>query len=376
MRPTQNPGVASPASAWTFVRRNPARVVPVAVVLVLSSFLLAGLLPLVRSLKANIERNLGVFAEGIAVTEANRLLFERQTEADFLVVPGVEACWRLAYFPVSVELFVGTMEFAIAGLPPEALPAMLARKGLTVGAGRLPAPGQPEVALSDDLLRLQGLTLGDRLEGLTVVGRLDGPARLGLFPVEAADAPAAQFDYKKGFLVFPAPGREAEVAAELRRRFANAANDVTSPADVRRDVDRATRNLDVLTAVIVFGAVLVIGLLVGLIQRIYFLQRTREFGILWACGVTRGRLLLRTLAESALLTAASCALGFALALGGLELFRVLYLDAHGLVVDPFDGGAVLATLLLLLGALAASVGGAALRLYRFDPVAVIDEGGN
>jgi hypothetical protein len=92
--------------------------------------------------------------------------------------------------------------------------------------------------------------------------------------------------------------------------------------------------------------------------------------------MTRGRLLLRTFAESALLTVTSCAAGFGLAVGGLQLFRTQYLDAHGLVVDLLDPGAVVAVALLLAGALVASVGGAALRLQRFDPVAVIDEGGN
>jgi hypothetical protein len=368
--------MAAPSSAWTFVRRNPARVLPVALVLALATFLLAGLLPLVRSLKANIDRNVGVFEEGISLTEANRFAFERQEEQDFLRLNGVAACYRFVYFPLEMELFIGTMKFAVVGMAPDGIDWIMTRKGMLVAEGRLPAPGRAEVALSGDILVSRGLRLGDRLEGLTVVGRLDGPARLGVFPLDAADAPGASFDYKKGFLIVPAAGRETAVAAEVERRFGGAADDVTTPASMRQEIASATRNLDVLTGVIVFGAVLVIGLFVGLIQRIYFLQRTREFGILWACGMTRRLLLLRTLAESALLTVGSCAAGFALAVGGLQLFRTQYLDAHGLVVDLLDPGAVIAVAVLLVGALVASVGGAALRLYRFDPVAVIDEGGN
>jgi hypothetical protein len=370
------PVVASPASAALFVRRNPGRVLPVAAVLLLSTFLLAGLLPLIRSLKANIYRNAGPFREGIYVTEANRPAFQRQREADFLEVPGVVACHRFAYFPIDMELFIGTMELSILGLPPEGTLFMLQRKGMTVGEGRLPRPGRPEVALSGDILRSHGLRLGDRVEGLRIVGRLDGPARLGVFPLDAADAPEAQFDYKLGFLVVPEPGRTAEVAARIAARFGTGANDVTTPDDIAREIETSTANLDVLTAVIVIGVVAVIALVVGLINRIYFLQRTREFGILWACGMSRSRLLLRALAESAILTVGSCALGFALAMVGLHVFRTFYLDAHALVVDLLDPGAVLAALLLVLGALAASVGGTALRLCRFDPVFVIDEGGN
>ena len=81
------------------------------------------------------------------------------------------------------------------------------------------------------------------------------------------------------------------------------------------------------------------------------------------------------MAESAILTVGATAAGFGLAVLGLRQFRVWYLDAHGLVVDLLDTGAVTAAVLLLAGALLASVGGAALRLYRFDPVSVIDEGG-
>lgn len=368
--------MASPSSALTFVRRNPARVLPVAVVLALSTFLLAGLLPLVRSLKANIWRNVGVFSEGVYVTEANRLAFDLQEESDFLAIPGVVTCFRIAYFPIDMELFVGSMEFAIAGLPPEGIRHVLAVKRMGVGEGRLPAAGAPEVVLSGDILRAHDWRLGDDVEGLTIVGRLDGPARLGLFPVEAADAPEAAFDHKRGFFVVAGPGQEAAVAERIRERFGEAAHDVTTPADIRAEIDANTRNLDVLTAVIVFGVVCVIALVVGLIQRIYFLQRTREFGVLWACGMTRGRLLRRTFAESALLTTASCAIGYALAVAGLALFRVAYLDDHALVVDLLDPHAVAAGILVLAGALAASVGGAAVRLYRFDPVFVIDEGGN
>jgi hypothetical protein len=368
--------VAPPAAAWTFVRRNPARVVPVAVVLALAAFLLAGLLPLVRSLKANIDRNVGMFDEGVFVTEANRLAFDLQQPADFLAVPGVVACLPLAYFPIDMELFVGTMEFSLSGLTPEGMQALLRRKGMTVAEGRLPAPGTAGIALSGDILRAHELRLGDRVEGLQVVGRLAGPARMGLFPLDAVDLPEAQFDFKRGFFLLVAPGREEEVGREIERRFGRSSFDVTTPQSVRREIDASTRNLDVLTAVIVAGAIVVIALFVGLIHRIYFLQRTREFGILWACGMTRRRLLLRALAESAILTAGSCLLGFLLAVGGLYLFRVGYLDAHALVVDLLDPGAVWTTLLLLVGALAASAGGAAIRLYRFDPVLVIDEGGN
>ena len=367
--------MTEPASAWTFVRRNPARVLPVACVLALATFLLAGLLPLVRSLKANIYRNVGVFDEGVFVTETNRLAFDRLREEDFLAVPGVVACHRLAYFPIDMELFIGTMEFAVTGLSPEGIRFAMERKGMTVGQGRLPRPGRSEVALSGDILVSRGLRIGDTLEGLSIVGRLDGPSRLGVFPLDAADAPEASFDYKRGFWIATAQGWEVRAAIEIERRFGGPLGDVTTPAGIRGEIETATKNLGVLTAVIVTGAVLVIALLVGLIQRIYFLQRTREFGILWACGMTRRRLLLRTLAESAILTIGSTAAGFGLAVAGLWQFRVLYLDAHGLVVDLLDPGAVTASALLLAGALVASVGGAALRLYRFDPVAVIDEGG-
>jgi hypothetical protein len=308
--------------------------------------------------------------------ETNRLAFSGRTEADYLAVPGVAACFRIAYFPLEMELFIGTMKLPITGLPPDGMRLLLERKGLAVVEGRLPEAEKPEVALSGDILLAHGLRLGDTLKGLRVVGRLEGPGRLGVFPVDAADAPEAAFDYKRGFFVVAVPGREAEVARAIRERFPGAATDVTTPASIRAEIDKSTHNLDVLTAVIILGAVTVIGLLVGLIHRIYYLQRTREFGILWACGMTRGRLMLRTFAESAILTAGSCALGFGLAMAGLLIFRVLYLEAHALVVELLDPGAVWATLLLLAGALVASVGGAALRLFRFDPVAVIDEGGN
>ena len=210
-----NAPVTEPASAWTFVRRNPVRVLPVAGVLALATFLLAGLLPLVRSLEANIYRNVGVFDGGVFVTETNRLAFERLSEEDFLAVPGVVACRRLAYFPIDMELFIGTMEFAITGLSPEGMRHAMERKGMMVGEGRLPRPGRPEVALSGDILVSRGLRIGDALEGLSIVGRLDGPSRLGVFPLDAADAPEASFDYKRGFWTTAAPGAEARVAAEL-----------------------------------------------------------------------------------------------------------------------------------------------------------------
>lgn len=88
--------MASPASALLFVRRNPGRVVPAGVALLLSAFLLAGLLPLVRSLKANIYLNVGLPETGILVSETNRLAFDLYEERDFLELPGVAGCYRLA----------------------------------------------------------------------------------------------------------------------------------------------------------------------------------------------------------------------------------------------------------------------------------------
>jgi ABC-type antimicrobial peptide transport system permease subunit len=116
----------------------------------------------------------------------------------------------------------------------------------------------------------------------------------------------------------------------------------------------------------------VAGLGLAILNALFFTQRRDEFGILYAVGHDRARLITRALRESVSITAAAWLIGAAICIAGLFCAQATLYTPLGLSLDFGNPTPWLFTLPIPLAVVVASAGTIAWALSRLDPVAVIE----
>jgi ABC-type antimicrobial peptide transport system permease subunit len=115
--------------------------------------------------------------------------------------------------------------------------------------------------------------------------------------------------------------------------------------------------------------VAIIGL--SILNTIFFAQRRDEFGILYAAGYSRARLLSRTLRESVTTVSVAWSIGAALCVAFL-FYQADGVARMGSRLDFYDPTPWLFTLPIPLAVVIASTGTIARMLAQLDPVAIIE----
>jgi ABC-type antimicrobial peptide transport system permease subunit len=118
--------------------------------------------------------------------------------------------------------------------------------------------------------------------------------------------------------------------------------------------------------------VVVITVMMAMLMNIYQSQRLQEFGLLQALGYTKGALLARALAESALVVLAGWLLGVVCAFGLLTLVRAILMEPRAFMLDPWDKTAYLYTAPVPVSIFLAAALTVMARFRRFDPVGVVE----
>ncbi len=259
------------------------------------------------------------------------------------------------------------------------------RTGLTV-AGRLPAPESNEVVMHEWLMAANGWTVGqefgidvnedDWMPGrFKIVGVLSGPAPMGFASHEFMSNDARYSFAPKlweRLLVVAKPGREAEMNAFLRTLKTAKAFD---EARAIEEVEESFENIEVVAQVISVLLMLVVALVVGLLNNIFFAQRIDEFAVLLALGWRRGRLLRKVLGESAVIATVSWGVGIIWSLAIMAALDRWVLAPRGIFIPVVH--AVPIAFSGLLPFVAMLFGGVTVfrRLGGLDPIVIIERRG-
>jgi ABC-type antimicrobial peptide transport system permease subunit len=110
----------------------------------------------------------------------------------------------------------------------------------------------------------------------------------------------------------------------------------------------------------------------AILNYIFVAQRQDEFGILYAVGHSRAKLIIRTLRESAGVTGAAWLIGAACCLALVLGTQTIVYAPKGMSLDPANIIPWLFTLPIPMAVLAASAGTIAWTLSRLDPVSIIE----
>ncbi len=371
-----------PLSPVLFLVRNPGRSLPLTLVLTLAVLTIACVVALLNSIDRTILKIYDYNRYFAAVTPRGGEELKPELRALVERAPGVGEVYETVVCFMTAETIVGKMPFVIFGLPQDKMERLVARCGLELGAGRYPAPGAPEVALSEPLMRNKKLRIGDVVLSplvpdqyapvpVRVVGVLKGDTWMAITSEEFTRRHF--FPPLRNLLVLAADVRQQPqldrwLLTNLRGKQAR----VWIYAELQRETHRAFRNLYFITGVVVLVVSLMLATMTGLLANIYFQQRLVEFGLLQAMGYTRRSLLARVSAETVLVVLLGWALGVLLALTTLSWAKWAVMEPRGLYLEPLDPIAYRYTLPVPVMVLLFALTTIGWRLRTFDPVAIVE----
>lgn len=287
------------------------------------------------------------------------------------------------YAPVQTAYINGTIlgiqsEFPIFGVSDELMPQLLAATGTTLKEGRLPTLRANEVAVHDSLMKTRGLQVGDLigrevyedddLDGTwKVVGVTDGMTVLNLVSVDRLSPGRIPNDV----ILIPRPNEMEALVADVAELDTERAL-VLTPGYWNQYVERTLSQYDTLVKAINVVIISVLSLGVGLLNMIYFRQRTGEFGVLAGIGFSRAFLIRRVTLESLVLTVVAWLLGMSLSLGIYQALDVLVFAPKGTHLSILNLRLLSGTIPVPVFVWLLSTVTIMWQLWRLDPVAVID----
>jgi len=307
-----------------------------------------------------------------------------QLLADSSRIEGTALVKRDAYSNLDINLLAGNAQFDLYGVDQPGMTQLLALYEDRVVAGRLPRQNASEIAVSEEIARARHVGIGgmlgnnvdelDRLpDAFTVVGIIGGPTRLGVIPLEYMTQHYLFERRYQGLIVVPQSGHEQAVHAELQRLVGNQAFRLFDWPYIKAKIDSLIANLDSINRFLILLVTLVLSLVVGLLNNLFFRQRMNEFGLLAAVGYSRWGLIRRVALESFGVTLAAWLLGVGVAVAVLSWFNAIFMVPHGLLMNVFDWNVLaLHTLPIPLMVFLFGMGTVGWQLLRLDPISIIE----
>jgi ABC-type lipoprotein release transport system permease subunit len=278
--------------------------------------------------------------------------------------------------------------FRLIGLRDADMTAVLAQCGVRIVEGHLPEPGTNGLALSREIATVLHLKIGDTLQRtenetglinlaspLELVGILSGDVRLGIMSYQYLhDNDGYDSIARQGVLVIPHPGRDEVVDAFLRQVIRGSRAEAITYQLLKEDLARSLAVLYKIGVPLVLLVTAAITLVIGTINRLVFMRRLPEFGILHAVGRSRGWIARRLTMETTGLALTGSVVGVLLAWGVMAILNTVFYAPKGYAYNPFNIIAFPFVAPIPLAAIGFSLFTASHALRRMDAVAIVERG--
>lgn len=371
----------NPLSIFIYYARNKRKALPVLGILTLAVFGISLTLVLTATIFDGMRGFVSPYYKFVVVEpNYNKKYFQLDT--------GLRADLRQSehlavYAPIQTSFVAGTVlgiptNFPVFGVSDELMGQILEATDTVLLEGRLPSIRANEVALHDSIMKARGLQLGsligrdvhndDNLAGeWRVVGVTGGKTILNLVALERL----SQGRTPNEVVLIPRPGEMEGLVNDLTALETDRAT-IQTPGYWNRFVERILGQYDTLVTAINVVIIAVLSLGVGLLNMIYFRQRTGEFGILAGIGFGRSFLLRRVTFEALLLTVVAWVLGMVLSIAVYQILDVLIFAPRGSPLSILNLRLLTGTLPVPVFVWLFSTVTIMWQLMRLDPVAVID----
>jgi ABC-type lipoprotein release transport system permease subunit len=365
------PSILSPS---LYVRRNPGKAFPVAMVIALAVTLVASVVIIVRSIDLTIYTLYGYNRYLTGLTPRNNIIVVPEEVEKVRKAEGLDRIVNAHSYQIQVKTIFGKMLFPLFGLDPQPRKRLMEMCGVRLTQGRMLEEGKPEALLSADIARNLGLKMGDVISKpesednfapvpIRIVGLLEGKTWLGLVSRSFVDksSPLTWSGYPQAQL-------DSAVEAVIDKSKAR----IWTFKGLTRETRSALSNLYLILNIVVGTIVVAISFVCGLLSNIFFTQRLPEIATLSAIGYPRAALLRRAVGETIYLCILGWIGGMCATVAFLKIVQRTLLEPRGLLIDPFDAQALIFTapLPITIGIVAWITIG--LRLSRLDPVSIIE----
>lgn len=286
---------------------------------------------------------------------------------------------------IRIQAIFGNTGAGVFFLKEEDMSKFLDEMKVTLSQGKLPQ-GKEEIALGASLLANKNVSLGgevgkkvDDKEWMPgkykVVGVLEpkDDNRKASFGIGKIDN-NSQTNLAMTFLIHPKTGQEEIVDSKLQKLKSEIRSlEVSTKQEVIKDIQDQFQSINILLWAINLVVVLTITASIALLQIIFFMQRSGEFGILEALGYSKAFIIRRTLLEATI----NVFLGWGI---GIVFSEVVYYFLNHNIFYPkgMEGLTILEPQTLLFTVPVPvvvslfSVGTVLWTLIRMDPVAIIE----
>lgn len=375
----------NPLSVFTYYLRNLVKLAPVFLVLALAVFGISLTGVLTGSISAAAMSKVEVY-RGAAMISPNpkdgHKSVDENIKGDLAADANIAATYPTIRFSTYMPNLAGQTSAHIYAVNSEVFPVLMDAFGLKLVAGQLPRLGTNQVALHKTLMGARGFKLGAVIDPaqddrefipgkLEIVGILDGPTTLSLASLEYISSSQDFRGYPRSVLAIPRPG--AVGAAE--HDIANLNPDLVQPftySDQLRQFTQEFASMDTIVWAINSIVVLVLSLLAGLLNLIYFMDRMNEFGLLLGIGYARSFVIRRALIESLLLTLLAWVLGILFSQLIYVLLNALIFEPRGVSLTVLNWRALQFTLPIPVMVGLFSAGTVLWQLRSLDPMQMIE----
>jgi ABC-type lipoprotein release transport system permease subunit len=329
-----------------------------------------------RSALSSLTQQLGTFD----APQANLDQLRQHAQA----ITGTAQVQQDAYSDLDINLLAGNAQFDLYGLSPGGMRQILSLYGDQVVAGRLPRANASEIALSEEVARSRNVGIGgvvgnsvnelDQLpDAFKVVGIVRGPTRVGLIPFDYMTRHYLFERRYEGLVVVPQRGQETQVYTRLNALIQGKSFRLFDWPYIKAKIDSLIANLDTINRFLILLVTIVLSLVVGLLNNLFFRQRMNEFGLLAAIGYSRFALIRRVAWESLGVTAAAWLLGLGIGIAVLSWFNQTFMVPHGLLMNVFEWGPLLShTLPIPAMVFVFGMATVGWQLLRMDPISIIE----
>ena len=383
----------NPLSPFVYFSRNPSKVLPMGLVIVLSVFLIASVATMVDSIDLTIQ-TMYAYTKSFTYVVPQRVT--QKVPADQIAIikndPRVDRVMESSAFFTSVKTVFGRFPFIVIGVSDQDRAYLMQRVGTSLlPGGRMPADGMPEAVLSEPIAENKKVKIGDIIAGpddqggvsgspvpVRLVGILRGPIWIAFTSKSFCDS---TFLYSPKTTVFTAKSEKDLFAMNVdllpeanksRGRLNSAKVQLFSYQNLVHDLRDSLSSMYLIMGVVNGMVIFVIALMSGMLANIYFTQRLPEFAVLAAIGYQRATLIWRIIGETLLLTVAGWLAGGVVTVIGLTLMKSTLFEPRGLIINPHDLFAYEYTLPIPFCLTIFAVATIAVRLVRLDPVTIIE----
>jgi ABC-type lipoprotein release transport system permease subunit len=365
-----------------YIRRNPARVIPLTLVVALAVIIVYCVVTIVRTVNTTIFTLYGYNRFVAGVLPRNALSVADSEVEKVRKMEGLGILAETHNYSVQVKTIFGKMVFPLFGLEPEPRKRLMTLTGNRIIQGRMIEEGKAEVLLSADVVRNLGLKLGDIVskpesednyapQPIKIVGILEGDVWLGLMSKKFVDDNSPLI--WKGYMVFAKPGfPQSRLDSALLTKIDKSKARIWTFSNLVKEAQTSLTNLYLILNLVVCIIMVAIAFVCSLLSNIYFTQRLPEIATLAAIGYSRKQLLSRAVGETFYI----CLMGWIVGMGGslltLKVIYYLLFAPKGLLLNLIDTNALLLTFPLPLAITVVAWVTITLRLKRIDPVSIIE----